>query len=215
MVIKIDIAKLSLNARIIQYYIMRLFYLLFIFTSLPFLSKSQHVIVEEGRGIGPLKLGQSFEEVVNILGFGGDLKTYDDYLAEELFSEDPEIALECAIGFEYYVKYEHLLTLPVSYVFFKDNMINQIKVSSFPAYYFAIAKDTKTKDGLNFWDESEHVVDIYGSPDLTVNYEGFILNSYFYFEKGITLNLRENNYRSAHIYPKPEQDVIESFFKEF
>lgn len=181
----------------------------------PFLLKSQHIVVEEGVGVGPLRLDQSFEEVVNILGFGGDLKTYDDYLAEELFNEDPEIALECAIGFEYYVKYEHLLTLPVSYVFFKDNKINQIKISSFPAYYFAIAKDTKTKNGLNFWDESNQVVDIYGSPDLTVNYEGFILDSYFYFESGITVNLREDNYRSAHIYTRPNQDVIESFTKGF
>jgi len=181
----------------------------------PLVLKGQVIIVEEGHGVGPLRLGQSFEEVVNILGFGGDLKTYDDYLAEELFSEEPEIALECAIGFEYYVKYEHLLTLPVSYVFFKDNKINQIKVSSFPAYYFAIAKDTKTKDGLNFWDESNRVVDIYGSPDLRVNYEGFILDSYFYFENGITVNMRENNYRSAHIYLRPDQDVIEGFSKEF
>ena len=196
-------------------FIMRFLYVLIIFIVTPLVLKGQVIIVEEGHGVGPLRLGQSFEEVVNILGFGGDLKTYDDYLAEELFSEEPEIALECAIGFEYYVKYEHLLTLPVSYVFFKDNKINQIKVSSFPAYYFAIAKDTKTKDGLNFWDESNRVVDIYGSPDLRVNYEGFILDSYFYFENGITVNMRENNYRSAHIYLRPDQDVIEGFSKEF
>ncbi len=175
----------------------------------------QHVIIEEGAGVGPLKLGLSFEGVVNILGFGGDLKTYDDYLAEELFNEDPEIALECAIGFDYYVKYEHLLTLPISYVFFKDNLINQIKVSSFPEYYFSIAKDTKTKYGLNFWAEDKTVVDIYGVPDLKVNYEGFILNSYFYFENGITVNFRDKNYRTAHIYHKLDPSTIEAFSKEF
>lgn len=177
--------------------------------------KGQNVIIEEGVGIGPLKLGQSFEEVVHILGFNGVLKSYEDYLAEELFNEDPEIALECAIGFEYYVKYEHLLTLPVSYVYFKDNVITQIKVSSFPAYYFAIAKDTKTKKGLNFWAEGNSVLDIYGSPDLMVNYESFILDSYFYFKNGITVNLRENNYRTAHIYPGLDQALIEMFSKKF
>ena len=194
---------------------MRFLNLLIVFILTPFFLKSQHLIIEEGIGVGPLKLGQSFEEVVNILGFGGDLKTYDDYLAEELFNEDPEIALECAIGFEYYVKYEHLLTLPVSYVFFKDNEINQIKVSSFPQYYFAITKDTQTKKGLNFWVEDKQVVDIYGTPDLKVNYESFILDAYFYFDDGITLNLRENNYRSAHLYPGLDPIVIERFSEKF
>jgi len=194
---------------------MRLFYLLILFMSTTFFLKGQDVIIEEGVGVGPLKLGQSFEEVAHILGFGGDLKTYDDYLAEELFNEDSEIALECAIGFEYYVKYEHLLTLPVSYVYFKNNVINQIKVSSFPEYYFAIARDTKTKNGLNFWAEGNSVLDIYGSPDLKVNYEGFILDSYFYFNYGITVNLRENNFRTAHIYPGLDPSAIEKFSKKF
>lgn len=193
---------------------MRLFYLL-IFILLPHFSIGQNIIIEEGIGIGSIKLGQSFEEMVNILGFEGHLKTYDDYMAEELFNEDPEIALECAIGFDYYVKYEHLLALPISYVFFKDSLINQIRVSSFPEYYFSVAKDTRTKNGLNFWAEENSVIDIYGVPDLKVNYENFILNSYFYFEHGITVNLRENNYRSAHIYKKLAQPTIEAFSKGF
>lgn len=194
---------------------MKLLSLSLFLLTVSFFLKGQNLIIEEGVGVGPLKLGQSFEEVVNILGFSGDLKTYDDYLAEELFSVDPDIALECVIGFDYYVKYEHLLTLPVSYVFFKDNVITQIKVSSFPEYYFAIAKDTKTKNGLNFWAERENVEDVYGTPDLQVKYESFIIDSYFYFEDGITLNLRDNNYRSAHIYPKPEPGVLAKFREEF
>jgi len=178
-------------------------------------SFGQNLVIDEGAGVGPLRLGQSFEEVVNILGFGGDLKTYEDYLAEELFNEDPEIALECAIGFDYYVKYEFLLKIPVSYVYFKDNVITQIKVSSFPEYYFAIAKETKTKNGLNFWAETSNVIDIYGAPDLKVNYDNFILDSYFYFEDGITLNVRDDNYRSAHIYSRLDSDVVERFSDEF
>lgn len=194
---------------------MKFLSLSFFLLTVSFFLRGQNLIIEEGVGVGPLKLGQSFEEVVNVLGFSGDLKTYDDYLAEELFSVDPDIALECVIGFDYYVKYEHLLTLPVSYVFFKDNVITQIKVSSFPEYYFAIAKDTKTKNGLNFWAERKNVENVYGIPDLKVNYDSFIIDSYFYFDDGITLNLRDNNYRSAHIYPKPDRSVLEKFRKEF
>ncbi len=180
-----------------------------------FIVKSQDLIIEEGIGIGPLKLGQSFEEVVHILGFNGDLKTYDDYVAEELFFEDPENSLECAIGFDYYVKYEHLLTLPVSYVYFKDNVINQIKVSSFPEYYFSIARDTKTKSGLDFWAATTKVEEIYGSPDLKVNYDSFILDAYFYFDKGITFNMREDNYRTAHIYQEQSDALFNEFKNQF
>jgi len=191
---------------------------LFLTTALIFsflMLKGQDVIIEEGIGVGPLKLGQSFEEVVHILGFNGDLKTYDDYLAEELFFEDPENSLECTIGFDYYVKYEHLLTLPVSYVYFKDNVITQIKVSSFPEYYFSIARTTKTKEGLDFWAETNKVEEVYGAPDLKVNYDSFILDAFFYFNKGITINMREGNYRTAHIYNGQANDLIGDFKNQF
>ena len=178
-------------------------------------SFSQKLMIDEGAGVGPLRLGQSFEEVVNTLGFGGELKTYDDYLAEELFTADPKMALECVIGFDYFIKYEHLLALPVSYVFFKDNLITQIKVSSFPEYYFAIAKETSTKNGLGFWAEINSIIDVYGTPDLKVNYDDLILDSYFYFGDGITLNLREDNYRSAHIYSKLDPNKAQKFSAEF
>ncbi len=194
---------------------MNRFYLisLLLFSSLA--SFAQHTVIEEGVGVGPLKIGQTYEEVKEILGFAGELKTYDDYLAEELFNESPEVALECALGFDYYVKYEHLITLPVSYVFFKDNIVSQIKVSSFPAYYFPIAKDSQTKNGLDFWASNQEVMDIYGTPELKVAYDGLILDAYFYFKNGITINLREDDYRSAHIYPKPDQGTIENFSKAF
>lgn len=194
---------------------MKILSLLIILSSTPFLLHSQNLIIDEGAGIGRLKLGKSYEETVQILGFKGELKTYEDYLSEELFNEDSENSLECAIGFDYYIKYEHLLALPVSYVFFKDNVINQIRVSSFPEYYFAIAQDTKTKKGLEFWTTDDDLIAIYGSPDLKVNYDSFILDSYFYFKDGITVNMRDNSYRSAHIYPAPTSAIVEQFKKEF
>jgi len=179
------------------------------------LGAGQDIVIEEGVGIGPLKLGQTFEEVVNILGFGGDLKTYDDYLAEELFNEDERKALECVIGFEYYVKYEHLLTLPISYVFFDENILTQIKISSFPQYYFSIAKNTITKKGLDFWVNKSELIRIYGQPDLQVNYEDFILYTYFYYEEGMALSLRDDDYRLSHIFSKPSPEIIKKFSNAF
>lgn len=178
-------------------------------------SQGQQLIIEEGTGVGPLKLGQSFEEVVNILGFNGDLKTYEDYLAEELFFVEPDRVLECVIGFDYYVKYKHLLTLPVSYVYFKDNVINQIKLSSFPEYYFSIARNTKTSRGLEFWTESNQLQQIYGLPDLQVNYDSFILRASFYFDEGITFFLRDDHFRTAHVYIRQPQNLYNKFKSQF
>lgn len=194
---------------------MRVLQLLIIAIIIPLTADGQGVIIEAGAGIGDLKIGQSYEEVQHVLGFQGKLKTYDDYLAEELFNEEPEDFLECVIGFDYYVKFEHLLTLPVSYVFFIDDKVNQIMVSSFPAYYFAIAKSGSTAEGLKFWDDENKMIRIYGEPALVVDYENFILKSCFYFLNGITFNLRDGMVRSAHIYRAPEKMKTDKFSNRF
>ena len=179
------------------------------------LSFGQDIVITEGQGIGSLEIGQSFEEAIKVLGFKGELKDYDDYLAEELFTEDPDNSLECQLGFEYYIKYEHLLTLPVSYVFFNDNKVCQIMASSFPAYYFSLAKSTSTETGLLFWAPLEKIKELYGTPDLEVNYDSFILNAFFYFDDGISVNLREDNYRTIHIFNSPSSDMITQFKDRF
>jgi hypothetical protein len=175
----------------------------------------QEIIIDEGKGVGQLKIGQSFEEVVSILGFSGELKTYDEYVAEELFVENPETQLECVIGFDYYVKYQHLLPLPVSYLYFKDNVVNQIKVSSFPEYYFAMAQASRTSKGLKFWETEENTANLYGTDDLEVNYDSFILNAHFYLNEGITFFFRDGSLRTAHIYPKQTQNQSGRFAGQF
>ncbi len=167
--------------------------------------------ITSGRGIEALKLGQTYEEVVEVLAFKGKLKTYDDYLAEELFNMDPDEALECVIGFDYYVRYEYLLTLPVSYAFFKDNRLVQIMVSSIPQYYHALARDIKTEKGLKFWSEAAAVEQLYGPPAMQKQYPDFILNTMFYLENGIAMQVRDDLYRSVHIFQMPESDVAARF----
>lgn len=176
---------------------------------------AQALVLEEGVGIGSLKLGQSFEQIANVLGFSGKLKTYQDYLAEELFMEDPDDQLECVIGFDYYVKYQHLLTLPVSYIFIKNNTINQIKVSSFPEYFFAIARDVRSTKGISFWAEESDLERTYGAPDLKVNYSDFMLNASFYFDEGITFFTRDGEFRTAHIYKTVPASLSGSFKSRF
>lgn len=175
------------------------------------ITHAQKIIITEGDGVGLLKIGQPVNELVNILGFKGTLKTYDDYVAEELFTEDPATSLECIIGFDYYIKYQHLITLPVSYIFIKNNMVTQIKLTSFPEYFFGISRATTTSNGLPFWANEGEMMKLYGKPDATRNYESFILETSVYFEKGIAFSFRDSNYRVAHIFKKPTADQIRKF----
>jgi len=159
-------------------------------------------------GIGMLKIGQSYEEVQSILGFG-KLKTYEDYLEEELFSQQPGAMLECVIGFDYYIKYEYLITLPVEYIYFKNDTVNQIKVTSFPEYYRDLCEDVQTPDNLRFWEDEASMKDAYGNPAFDYDYDWYLLKSYFYPNKGIVFNFRENKCRTAHIIPQMSTEVIE------
>jgi hypothetical protein len=178
------------------------------------LGASAQVQLLPGEGIGPLKIGQSYEEVVSILGFKGKLKTYSDYVAEVLFSENPSDFLECRIGFDYYVRYEHLLTLPVSYVFYEDDKINQIMVSSLPAYYRDLARDVQTPQGLAFWSTDEAIRRQYGAESLLRDYPGFMTTEMFYFSKGLGLQLRNREFRNAHIFKPPDAELQRSFARQ-
>ncbi len=172
---------------------------------------AQSIIITEGDGIGQLKIGQSVNDLVDVIGFKGKMKTYDDYVAEELFTEDPAKSLECIIGFDYYIKYQYLMKLPVAYIFIKNNVVSQIKLTSFPEYFFAIAKSTTTSQGLPFWAGKDDMTKTYGKPDATKDYESFMLETSVYFDKGIAFSFRDSNYRVAHIFRKPSADQIKKF----
>ena len=186
----------------------RLIVLLFLFSAC---TTARAQVIMPGKGVGALRIGQSYEEMRTILGFKGELKTYEDYIDEVLFTEDPDKVLECRIGFDYYIKFEHLLTIPVSYVYFKDNKINQIRVTSLPGYYRAIAEDIKTPKGLSFWSGEPAVHKLYGDPDFIREYKDFMFEAWFYFGKGIAFNFREGRYRAAHIFKPPSGELIREF----
>jgi hypothetical protein len=170
--------------------------------------------ITPGRSIEALRLGQTYEEVVEVLGFRGELKTYEEYVAEELFNMDPNSALECVLGFDYYVRYAHLLTLPVSCVFFKDGRLVQIMVSSIPEYYHALARKVETNQGLKFWTESGEVEKIYGKPAMQQKYPDYMLNTMFYLEEGIAMSIREDLYRSVHIFELPSTPLSGKFLSQ-
>ena len=159
----------------------------------------QNIALNSGSGFKDLKIGDTYDQVEDVLGFGKK-KSYEKYLADELFDRDPNEALECVIGFDYYIKLEYLITLPILYVYFKDDKVVQIKTTSFPEYYSAICEDVITDNNLKFWSNIDKMKQAMGKEDIFLDEEYLILKSYVYLSKGISFSTREDKVRMIHIF---------------
>ena len=122
--------------------------------------------------------------------------------------------LECVIGFDYYMKFEHLMSLPVHFIFFKNDKINQILITSFPEYFFSISKDVRMDNGLQFFASKDEVTSAMGEADLEYDYEWYLLKSCFYFTKGLTFNFRDGEFRTAHIHNVVSTEKANQFAKD-
>jgi len=175
---------------------------LFFFSLCIFFSFStfgQDLPLKPGSGFENLKIGDSFESVRETLGFGKK-KTYEKYLADELFDREPGEALECLIGFDYYMKIEYLVTLPILYVYFKDDKVIQIKSTSFPEYYNPICEDVVIGDDLKFWSGVDKMHAVLGKEDVFINEDYLILETFGYLSKGIAFSAREKQIRMIHVF---------------
>lgn len=145
-----------------------------------------------GEGIMDVKIGADWDEVEWELGFKGKkIDKIDTGSALDL------IARETGIDFDFVVSYQHIMWLPVSDLFFKDDKICMIQLSSYPEYYQMLCVDIGTTEGLNFWDDIERVKDIYGSKTYLKKEE----KSYIVFNDwGLGVELLNNEVRTMFIF---------------
>lgn len=169
-------------------------------------SNAQSFEIKPGKGFEHLKVGDSFEQVQATVGFG-KLKTYKHYLAEELFDRSPEQAVECMLGFDHYIKFEHLIPIPVFYIFFKDNKVCQILVSSFPDYYRPLCEDVVINENVKFWDNKKQLKQFMGTANFIDEDEYRILETHIYLDHGVAFSFRDEALRTAHIFEVPEPAV--------
>lgn len=147
-----------------------------------------------GEGIMDVKIGSDWDEVEWELGFKGSKIEKSDVGSTLQF-----IALKAGIEYDYVVSYQHIMWLPVSDLFFKDDRIVMIQISSFPEYYKMLCADFGTVEGLNFWDDSEKVKEIYGNFDeLENDGKSYIM----YKEEGIGVEILDNEVRAILIFQR-------------
>ncbi|MCK5103960.1 MAG: hypothetical protein KAQ62_09200 [Cyclobacteriaceae bacterium] len=145
-----------------------------------------------GEGIMDVKIGADWDEIEWELGFRGKKIDRINVIPALKF-----IAREADIDFDYVVSYQHIMWLPVSDLFFKNDKVCMIQLSSYPEYYKMLCVDIGTTEGLNFWDAADRVKEIYGSNTNSKNEK----KSYFVFnDKGLGVELLENEVRSMFIF---------------
>lgn len=181
--------------------------------ALSFFAGAQAFKIDPGVGFEMLKVGDSFEKVQSTVGFG-KLKTYKQYIAEELFDRSPEQAVECMLGFDHYLKFEHLIPIPVFHIFFKDDKVCQILVSSFPDYYRPLSEDVVIKENLRFWDDRKKLKSVMGTANFINEDEYLILESHLYLDYGVTFNFRDNALRTVHVFKVPDPAVGNSIISK-
>jgi hypothetical protein len=69
----------------------------------------------------------------------------------------------------------------------------------------------QTEKGLRFWSEAAKVEQLYGPPAVEKQYPDFIMNTMFYLDNGIAMQVRDDLYRSVHIFEMPSPDIAEQF----
>ena len=164
-------------------------FLIVIFLSL---SKSNGQFLIPGEGLMDVKIGADWDEVEWELGFRG--KKIDK---EKTDQDLMLIAKEAEIDFDFVVKYQHIMWLPVSELFFKNDKICMIQISSYPEYHNMICADIGTIEGLNFWDDIKRVKEIYGNKiELKKEGKSYII----YNDQGLGVELSENEVRTMFIF---------------
>ena len=171
---------------------MKLLFVFFIvFIGVPHWNYGQFLI--PGEGIMDVKIGADWDEIEWELGFKG-IKINKENVAPEI----EFIAQQAGIDFDFAVRYQHIMWLPVSDLLFKDGKVCFIALSSYPEYNQMLCVDIGTTEGLNFWNEGEIVNRIYGNNTMLKNDEKSFL---IYAQKGFGVELLENELRTMFIFP--------------
>lgn len=145
-----------------------------------------------GEGIMDIKLGADWDEIEWELGFRGEKLSY-----EQTSEKFKLIARNAGIDFDYMVRYNHIMWLPVSDLLFKDDKVCMIQLSSYPEYNQMISADIGTTEGLNFWDTPIEIEKVYGKFRSISNGDKTIV---LINNKGLGVELSENEVRTMFIF---------------
>ncbi len=154
---------------------------------------SQEIVPKER--FGEIEIGVTYEDVIWILGFDGSKISHES--APEMLTAPLE---ELGIEFDYIVNFRYIMDLPVTSVFFKDNLLVYFTISSYPEYNQFICQDLVTTVELRFWDSLEQVRNMYGENPSLLDYSSGNITYYAYTNEGIMFGMDNNEVRTISIF---------------
>lgn len=145
-----------------------------------------------GEGIMDVKLGADMDEIEWELGFRGKKLSLD-----EASRDIKVIAENVGIEFDYHISYNHIMWLPVSDLLLKDGEVCLIQLSSYPEYNQMLSADIGTVEGLNFWDSTQEIENIYGE---YITSDDGSKTHVLMGNKGLGVELLQNEVRTMFIF---------------
>lgn len=152
------------------------------------------------KGFNELVLGISQSRLDEVIGFNGAELKPDDYYLQVSKERKKEDLAEYKSSFEKCIEYKFLMPIPVTKVFLKKDKVVMIEVSSYPDFTRPICLDSKTPEGLKFWDSREAMEKIYGKNYRTANSMDGNTTYYYYDSRGLGFALTNNEIRIIDFY---------------
>jgi hypothetical protein len=168
--------------------------IVFIILFLISFSVSAQDIIPKER-FGELEIGITYEDVIWIIGFDGSKISRDS--APDMLRKPLD---ELNIAFDYVVNFRYIMDLPVTSVYFKDNLVVYFTISSYPEYNQFICQDLVTSAGLKFWDSLNQVKDLYGDHGSLMKYSSGNLKYFVYHDDGICFGVDDDEVRTISIF---------------
>ena len=156
-------------------------------------ASAQEIIPKER--FGELEIGITYEDVIWIIGFDGSKMSKDN--SPEMLRAPLD---ELNIDFDYVVNFRYIMDLPVTSVYFKENLVVYFTISSYPEYNQFICQDLVTSVGLKFWDSLNQVKELYGQNVTLLNYKSGNIKYYAYRNDGISFGLDDDQVRTISIF---------------
>ncbi len=171
---------------------MKFTYLLLPIFLFSFIGYSQEVVPK--KNFSEIELGITYEDVVWILGFEGTKILKEN--APDLLNAHVS---ELNIDYDFAINYRYIMDLPVTSVYFREDLVVFFTISSYPEYNQFICQDVSTIEGLNFWDPLSKMNELYGDYSKLGSISGNII--YFaYPEKGICFGIDNDEVRTMSVF---------------
>ena len=160
-------------------------------------------IIKPGAGVGQIKLGMTYSDVVNKLGQGTSMTNLEqetDYYTQFGYELTKEVSF--FVGFDQAVQYtneeESILPYPVYKLFFKNDKLVFMTLTSY-GFSEDLYSKFSFKKNIEFMSSEESLLKVFGKEDQSVVASDGS-KELLYLSKGVEFTIDEGKLRAVHLF---------------